>query len=48
MWDTLNFKKGENVWNLGHCILRFIWNLGFVIWNLIDLILEVFKSANRD
>jgi len=27
------------VLNLDHCVLRFIWNLKFVIWNLINGIL---------
>jgi hypothetical protein len=33
----LNLRR---VWNLGHCILRFVWNLSFVIWDLIGCFLE--------
>ena len=33
--DFLRFHQ-----DLIHSILRFVWNLGFVIWDLIDSILE--------
>jgi hypothetical protein len=28
-------NSNKEVWNFGHCNLRFVWNLGFVIWDLI-------------
>jgi hypothetical protein len=28
-------RSGKQVWNFGHCILRFIWNLSFAICDLI-------------
>jgi|GEM_PF-4093813 len=36
--NKFQYSISNNVLDLTHCILRFIWNLSFVIWHLIDLL----------
>jgi hypothetical protein len=39
-------KGGKQVWNFGHCILRFVWDLGFVIWDLTGCFWEWENQEN--
>ena len=39
-------SKTQNLWVIGIWGLGIIWNLGFVDWNLIRFMKEIFRTAN--
>jgi len=44
---TQTFDEQDQVWNFGHCILGFIWDLYIVIWDFSDFTLEREKPGKQ-